>query len=391
MEKDRDKPQFRPNHQKVRRKFQNGAANTTENNGTMAAAGPSGYRAYHRNMRNDVRYGVGNKTQRNDRGAVADSKQNYEATQPIGSKTLEAVLKIENDAELILKLSSRKNGFLLLLDQNSIDSDMMCLILAALARVSNSSTELTMIQLLVHFYMEIIPKLCRNSNFHRELKLYIADLNKHLVVNSPQRDKHIEAVQHLLVFLRRLQTTVYLKSFDPVRDLMELITTQIEFINRKGNSLSANIIDIMSQLNESLQNFEVMKKETEQIVALMEPPDDFRKISIHPDTFDILSNHEPFIRENVVDGRYVAGVDHYLDVQFRLLREDFVRPLRNGISEYRHIKSNPEQMAATKFRINDLNIYNKVRICRSEMIHNDQIYYCNFDITPFRHLLWQVI
>ena len=27
--------------------------------------------------------------------------------------------------------------------------------------------------------------------------------------------------------------------------------------------------------------------------------------------------------------------NHYLDVQFRLLREDFVRPLREGIDYYR--------------------------------------------------------
>ena len=29
----------------------------------------------------------------------------------------------------------------------------------------------------------------------------------------------------------------------------------------------------------------------------------------------------------------VFSIDHYLDVQFRLLREDFVRPLREGIAQ----------------------------------------------------------
>jgi len=54
-------------------------------------------------------------------------------------------------------------------------------------------------------------------------------------------------------------------------------------------------------------------------------------MSIFPDiTLDIHSTEKPFLRENIVRGEY-EDAEHYLDVQFRLLREDFIRPLRNGI------------------------------------------------------------
>lgn len=332
-----------------------------------AEAGPSGARQ--RNVRNN---------------------KNFEATKPIGFKTLESHLEIENDTQLILKLSSKMNGFLLLLDQQPIRPDFMCLILAALARASESSTELNTVQVLIHFFMEIVKKMSNQSNFYRELKLYIANLSNNCAIYAPQRDKHIKAIQNVLTFLHRMQSTIYQKSFDAVSDLMQLITAQIEFINRKGNTLTESIMLKMNQLNDAVDNYEQMREETETTEILMEPPEDFREIGIYPDTFDILSNHEPFIRENVIEGKYVAGVDHYLDVQFRLLREDFVRPLRSGITQYRRIRNSPEAMAAAKFRINDLNVYKNVQIIGSKMVRNEQVHFCRFDCAPFRHIRWQV-
>lgn len=215
-------------------------------------------------------------------------------------------------------------------------------------------------------------------------------MSVHLAIHSPRRQKHIEAIENLLTFLRRLQLTIYQKSFDAVGGLMELITSQIEYIDRKGDALNTIITDTMNQLNESVKNFEEMREETEKAEVLMEPPDDFRKMTIYPDTVDILSDHEPFIRKNIVDGKYGGGIDHYLDVQFRLLREDFVRPLRTGINEYRSIKEKSKDNAPVKFRINDVNVYQNVQILSSKMMHNDQVYLCKFDIQPFKNIRWQV-
>lgn len=350
MEKENNKNQNRPNGQNWRKTYRNKNDNGTKSNDKGPVAGPSGVSTFpNRNKRN---------------------KKTFEVTKPIGYKKLETVLRVENDAELISKLGSPTNGFLLRLDQHLTNPEFMCLILAALARASKSSTETNTIQLLSHFYMEIIRKLGNKSNFHRELIVFIAGLNNHFgKCSSPHRQKYIEAIENLLVFLRRLQLTIYQRSFDIIRDLMNIITPQIEFINRKGNSLNDFIVSTINDLNKSVENFEHIRDETEQVGDLIELPDDFRKIGIYPDAFDILSNHEPFIRANIVEGKYVAGVEHYLNVQFRLLREDFVRPLRNGITQYRSIKNNQTEMAAAEIRINDLNIYRNVQILVSKMIH----------------------
>ena len=62
------------------------------------------------------------------------------------------------------------------------------------------------------------------------------------------------------------------------------------------------------------------------------PPNDFRDIAICPETKEITTQERPFLRKNISKGRY-DNAEHYLDVQFRLLREDFLEPLREGIRE----------------------------------------------------------
>ena len=68
----------------------------------------------------------------------------------------------------------------------------------------------------------------------------------------------------------------------------------------------------------------------------MEPPNDFTEMSIEPKLEDIMTDQEPFLRANISNGAY-RDINHYLDVQFRLLREDYLRPLREGVSKFREI------------------------------------------------------
>lgn len=68
--------------------------------------------------------------------------------------------------------------------------------------------------------------------------------------------------------------------------------------------------------------------------ADVKPPDDFRELSVIP-TREVLLEDQPFLRPNIVNGAY-SDVEHYLDVQFRLLREDCIGPIRVGISMYLH-------------------------------------------------------
>jgi hypothetical protein len=71
----------------------------------------------------------------------------------------------------------------------------------------------------------------------------------------------------------------------------------------------------------------------EERLHAMTPPDDFRDIPIIPTIDELLNPEDSFLRPNRKMGGY-RDADHYLDVQFRLFREDFLRPLKNGIQEF---------------------------------------------------------
>jgi hypothetical protein len=63
--------------------------------------------------------------------------------------------------------------------------------------------------------------------------------------------------------------------------------------------------------------------------ADLEPPNDFTEMTIVPTFADIITDQKSFLRKNITNGAY-QNVHHYLDVQFRLLREDYLCPLREG-------------------------------------------------------------
>ncbi|XP_071505637.1 NFX1-type zinc finger-containing protein 1-like [Diadema antillarum] len=94
-----------------------------------------------------------------------------------------------------------------------------------------------------------------------------------------------------------------------------------------------------------------------ELVRRYPPPDDFRQQTIFPTSRELRAGYRPFLRPHITRGVYADG-EHYLDVQFRLLKEDFVQPLRSGISEYVAFKrAHPRKRS----RLQDVRIYEGVR------------------------------
>lgn len=80
------------------------------------------------------------------------------------------------------------------------------------------------------------------------------------------------------------------------------------------------------------RRFDLTPEEEQQLHEL-QPPDDYKECSIIPSIAELKSDQQTFLRTNKTSGAYIDA-NHYLDVQFRLLREDFVRPLKIGIQDY---------------------------------------------------------
>ncbi|XP_022807780.1 NFX1-type zinc finger-containing protein 1-like [Stylophora pistillata] len=110
------------------------------------------------------------------------------------------------------------------------------------------------------------------------------------------------------------------------------------------------------------------------------PPNDFRDIPICPTNEELRSNERPFLRKNVTKGRY-DDAEHYLDVQFRLLREDFLEPLREGIQEI--VKNVPRRQKNQLIKC-----YPGARIVDKTFTQSGVIYHIQFDVSKFNTRRW---
>ncbi|XP_068677009.1 NFX1-type zinc finger-containing protein 1-like [Montipora foliosa] len=114
-----------------------------------------------------------------------------------------------------------------------------------------------------------------------------------------------------------------------------------------------------------------------------DPPEDFRMLPVVPTQKEITSGERPFLRRNKIDGSY-HDAEHYLDVQFRLLREDFVRPLREGIAQLL------ERIGSCNIGAHqDIRLYNNVRLLYPVCTSNGLRHRIKFDNSKLRHVRWE--
>ena len=116
---------------------------------------------------------------------------------------------------------------------------------------------------------------------------------------------------------------------------------------------------------------------TPQYMALARPPQDFRQVSIAPSGEDFRRYAKPFLRPNVVQGRY-DDVQHYLDVQFRLLREDYLIPLREGVEQLRRERT-PSAQRWEGRQDKPMRIYHDITVLNPVFSTKSMVYRVRFD------------
>ena len=111
---------------------------------------------------------------------------------------------------------------------------------------------------------------------------------------------------------------------------------------------------------------------------MLKPPNDFRQLNVMPEWDDVCTNDEPFLRPNIIIGNY-SDVDTYLDIQFRLLREDFFSPLREGLLAFR----NQTEKKQKNIRIDNVRLYYDVKIKYDDDAQSD-FYLLEFSVKNLR-------
>jgi hypothetical protein len=298
----------------------------------------------------------GSRGPREQTGEQETEERGKEQKRGLGYRQLEK-LAGDEPSEIVLMLANSRAGFENLVKQ-PLRPDLLILIVRILSKLCKADFE--------ENKAAVLSCACVHE--------FLDQLSKHIAViplegNKVRKDNVGSFLVDLMTFLETVVNLLPSKAVEGFEKVFMMTDVLIKFY--EGQELRFSDFDEVKKKFEHVRaQYKICIEEQERkdinvntnAVAVEVPPDDFREINVFPDPEDILSEEPRFLRPNIVDGAYVS-VDDYLDTQFRLLREDFLGPLREGISQYINMKD--------KKRINEIKsvrIYRKVYFIEPEWI-----------------------
>ncbi|CAF1265253.1 unnamed protein product [Didymodactylos carnosus] len=170
------------------------------------------------------------------------------------------------------------------------------------------------------------------------------------------------------------------------------IFERMEITLEKAEKTDENVKLIKSQLQDvrtkSQTIFEFKQKHRQQRLhpensykdPIEPPPNNYCFLSVIPLMSEILEDQAVYLRRNIIDGVYNSP-EHYLDVHFRLLREDFLAPLRDGIQHYK---------SGAQTKNFSARVYENVRTLGSSMSKTKNlVYQLQLDARTTSNIKWE--
>ena len=293
------------------------------------------------------------------------------ATRPIGFKELENICRQGVPEKGILELVSKTERFEALLASEEIRPDLLKLVISAFRLLCSGNTIMN----------ENAEKFLRSIAAKKFMTgpVLSAFVNEMPFSESWKDESDRVAVLNdlagiFLALLQRLGESIVHKL-----PLPQLSTSWEEL---KKKNLIENTGDLDKKIRQVFEfKDQVIRraKSAHDQESWDEPPQNFRELSVIPQLLDL--SVRPFLRENITDRKF-RDLDHYLDVQFRLLREDFVIPLRDGIKQLTkgsdHLDTNP---ASKVRRTNDVPEYHDVTVLYPVCSRKGLVYRIMFDLS----------
>ncbi|KAG1963351.1 NFX1-type zinc finger-containing protein 1 [Pimephales promelas] len=303
----------------------------------------------------------------------------------LGYRTLEGLLEKEA-SEVAITLSS-SSGLKNLLEENPMRSDLVQLICQVLCKAFQSRIDRKNVMHLAHVF--------KDSTFFRNLLPYhvtgmMSDYKQ------DRRDQYPQHVSNIISLLSHVLNMFPHSSVQSVSMLVALLKPTI-------NQLRASGVDILDSTDGDLEKVQDMvdhlqeksregtlRTDNYSFLAADEdaPPgeEDFRTMSIYPTFDEFHLDQRPFLRPNIMSQSF-PNARIYLDTHFRLLREDFVRPLREGVKQI--LRDNTDGVPINKRRFDDIRVYTDTRLLLPLCTSTGIAYKVQFDPQPLKFVRWE--
>uniref|UniRef100_A0A915JJM3 DNA2/NAM7 helicase helicase domain-containing protein n=1 Tax=Romanomermis culicivorax TaxID=13658 RepID=A0A915JJM3_ROMCU len=230
--------------------------------------------------------------------------------------------------------------------QNFSDEELLLLkLIAKSCKVNATHYRECLVNLFDQFFASKFLRETVTQDINAILLLILAENKQNVQQKAHFYRRFLTFCVEIFVELLRTLPRKMLDSASTFVSMFNLLsgTTNSAFLESCGlwdeklDKLKAAFITLFNETKTKVSNYtdEEVKARTLSAGVRKEkpPPNNFRELGVFPSPEEILFENRPYLRKNLVDQGY-NSVEHYLDVQFRLLREDYIAPLREGIAAY---------------------------------------------------------
>ena len=307
---------------------------------------PNTFRSRKRGSDDVPRANEGPKRRRMNNGE--EGQKTGRDSKPIGFKALESICR-EELPEAVLQLTRKAGQFEALLSMDDIRPDLLKLVITSFRMLCSSNKIMT----------ANAEKILRST----EAKRFLTGTVLSSFINKMAYLSNNSGVDTVIMDLTAIFLTMIQKLGVSIVHSLPIPQLRISVAELKEKNLIENTDDLekelhhVTELKDKVIRLGMSAHDQE---SHLKPLQNFRDLSVIPSAADLLCSR-PFLRKNITDRRF-NDLDHYLDVQFRLLREDFVMPLRDGIKQLTKDKDLLEPTKSNTRRANDVSVYHGVRV-----------------------------
>lgn len=289
-------------------------------------------------------------------------------------------------SELVLKLVGDPDLLKDVLECTDHSDEMVELLLTCLSKACSYT-------ILKQHVQQILVTLQSSVFFKQTILHFILKL---MAVSSAEIEKYGTSLKCIIIIIREMKSRMPSTMFEVI-GITSLLEKVVSRLKSCMTPQSAEIVELFKKLevsneeeiqhmaNEKEQSFQ---RQTVPDEEYQDPPEDFREIPVFPVEHDILVNTNPFLRMNKRTGGY-KDLNHYLDVQFRLLREDFIGPLREGIQQYVAFLKTPKGHDKKYKMPKDIRVYTDVQVISSICNNGGLCRRISFTCSGFKRIRWE--
>uniref|UniRef100_A0A3B4AZB3 RZ-type domain-containing protein n=1 Tax=Periophthalmus magnuspinnatus TaxID=409849 RepID=A0A3B4AZB3_9GOBI len=294
-------------------------------------------------------------------------------------------LSTKEPSQVAVSISSH-TGLKPLLSESTMRKELVELLCLVLSKAFKSRADRGTLQ---HMAGKI-----KDSGFLRTvLPHYLAGVGSES--DTDRREKYPQHLENILAILTQVLSIFPASTVESVNLLLTLLTPSICSLRTSGVDVPAQIEENMKHLQHLVRHLQTRSSEGtlrshKDTYALLPAEDqqDFRTIPIYPTPEELRHEERPYLRPNLTSQRY-PNTHLYLDTHFRLLREDFVRPLRVGIQELLWTQmENPGHQVKGK-GLDDIRMYRDTKVIAPKCTINGLAYVIQFNVEPFKFVRWQ--